>query len=158
MSGMARRYTGAATVVRRRRHHGETHHAAVVDSIGRHLGDRELATTAVGYRAMLAWIRGFGALIAVGVDGLGADGESGQGADGSRSDRDRSRSTRPKARRQQGKSARSMRIAPRPPSLFWPVIAEITGRDRDSIRRPATTCCSAVKAQDAGDQPDPAHS
>ena len=54
--------------------HGETHHAAVVDGIGRHLGDREFPTTAAGYRALLSWIRGLGALIAVGVEGTGAFG------------------------------------------------------------------------------------
>ena len=30
--------------------HGETHHAAVLDQVGRELGDREFPTTPSGYR------------------------------------------------------------------------------------------------------------
>lgn len=54
--------------------HGETHHGAVVDEIGRELGDAEFAATPAGYRALLAWMRGFGDLQRVGVEGTGAYG------------------------------------------------------------------------------------
>ncbi|BAJ29807.1 MULTISPECIES: transposase [Kitasatospora] len=54
--------------------HGLTHHAAVVDPIGRHLADRELPTTVRGYRDLLDWMRSHGALSAVGVEGTGAYG------------------------------------------------------------------------------------
>ena len=40
--------------------HGDTHHAAVVDSVGRHLGDREVPATASGYRRLMAWVSSFG--------------------------------------------------------------------------------------------------
>lgn len=54
--------------------HGETHHAAVVDRMGRHLADREFPATGPGYRQLVAWVRSFGAVAAVGVEGTGAYG------------------------------------------------------------------------------------
>jgi transposase len=54
--------------------HGQTHHAAVIDSIGRHLADREFPATMSGYRALLDWIRSHGALVVVGVEGTGTYG------------------------------------------------------------------------------------
>ncbi|MEU1510531.1 IS110 family transposase, partial [Kitasatospora sp. NPDC005748] len=54
--------------------HGLTHHAAVIDSLGRHLADREFPATIVGYRDLLDWIRSHGVLTAVGVEGTGAYG------------------------------------------------------------------------------------
>ncbi|MFJ9843409.1 hypothetical protein ACIRYZ_23680 [Kitasatospora sp. NPDC101155] len=37
--------------------HGLTHHTAVIDSIGRHLADREFPATVRGYRDLLDWMR-----------------------------------------------------------------------------------------------------
>lgn len=54
--------------------HGETHHAAVLDALGRQLADREFPTTPRGYRALLSWLAGFGQLVRVGVEGTGAYG------------------------------------------------------------------------------------
>jgi transposase len=54
--------------------HGLRHHAAVIDSVGRHLADREFPATAGGYRALLDWMRSHGTLTAVGVEGTGAFG------------------------------------------------------------------------------------
>jgi transposase len=54
--------------------HGETHHAAAVDALGRQLADREFPTTPRGYRALLAWLISFGALVRVGMEGTGAYG------------------------------------------------------------------------------------
>jgi transposase len=54
--------------------HGLTHHAAVVDGIGRHLADREFPATIRGYRDLLDWMRSHGTLTAVGVEGTGAYG------------------------------------------------------------------------------------
>jgi transposase len=54
--------------------HGETHHAAVVDPIGRHLADKGFPATGAGYRDLLAWLRSHGTLEAVGVEGTGAYG------------------------------------------------------------------------------------
>jgi transposase len=54
--------------------HADTHHAAVVDVLGRHLDDREFPATPVGYRALLAWIGLLGVIQAVGVEGTGAYG------------------------------------------------------------------------------------
>lgn len=51
-----------------------THHAAVIDEVGRPLGDREFPASPVGYRALLAWLRGQGELGRVGVEGTGAYG------------------------------------------------------------------------------------
>lgn len=54
--------------------HGATHHAAVIDSLGRHLSDQEFPTTSTGYRELLAWMRSHGRLATVGVEGTGAYG------------------------------------------------------------------------------------
>jgi transposase len=54
--------------------HGETHHAAVVDALGRQLADRQFPTTPRGYRALLSWLGSFGQLVRVGVEGTGAYG------------------------------------------------------------------------------------
>jgi len=54
--------------------HGLTHHAAVIDPIGRHLADQEFPATIRGYRDLLGWMRGHGTLVAVGVEGTGAYG------------------------------------------------------------------------------------
>lgn len=54
--------------------HGLTHHAAVIDTVGRHLADREFPATIRGYRDLLDWMRSHGELLAVGVEGTGAYG------------------------------------------------------------------------------------
>jgi transposase len=42
--------------------HADTHHAAVVDHLGRHLGDREFPADPAGYRSLLDWICSSGAV------------------------------------------------------------------------------------------------
>jgi len=54
--------------------HGQTHHAALIDGVGRHLGDREFPTTPTGYRALTAWLSSHHRLERVGVEGTGAYG------------------------------------------------------------------------------------
>ena len=54
--------------------HGHTHHAAVLDHMGRQLGDREFPTSPAGYRALLQWMSGHGVLDRVGVEGTGTYG------------------------------------------------------------------------------------
>lgn len=54
--------------------HGRTHHAAVIDHLGRHLADKEFPATGKGYRQLLAWLFSHGAITAVGVEGTGAYG------------------------------------------------------------------------------------
>ena len=54
--------------------HGHTHHAAVIDKIGRHLGDREFTATPAGYRALAAWLGKHGTLEMIGVEGTGTYG------------------------------------------------------------------------------------
>jgi len=54
--------------------HSQIHHAAAIDQVGRPLGDREFPTTPAGYRALLAWLRRYGELGRVGVEGTGAYG------------------------------------------------------------------------------------
>lgn len=54
--------------------HSDTHTAAVVDAAGRMLGHRQFPTTAAGYRQLLAWLRTFGTLLVVGVEGTGVYG------------------------------------------------------------------------------------
>jgi transposase len=54
--------------------HTDTHHAAVVDHLGRHLADAQFPTTTEGYRALLDWLRSHGTVRAVGVEGTGSYG------------------------------------------------------------------------------------
>src|SRR4051794_5196174 len=54
--------------------HGDTHHAAVIDQVGRHLNDQEFATDPAGYRQLLRWLRGQGDLQRVGIEGTGSYG------------------------------------------------------------------------------------
>ncbi len=54
--------------------HRDTHHAAVVDEVGRELGDAQFPATPAGHRQLLAWLRGFGTLSQVGVEGTGSYG------------------------------------------------------------------------------------
>jgi transposase len=54
--------------------HALTHHAAVVDAIGRELADREFPATPAGYQALVEWMSSFGQIVAVGVEGTGSYG------------------------------------------------------------------------------------
>jgi len=54
--------------------HGKTHHAAVLDQVGRILDDRQFPATAAGYQDLLAWLRSFGRVVKVGVEGTGSYG------------------------------------------------------------------------------------
>ncbi|WP_055592003.1 IS110 family transposase [Streptomyces hirsutus] len=54
--------------------HTDTHHAAVVDPLGRPLADREFPATTEGYRALLAWLDTFGIVRVVGVECTGSYG------------------------------------------------------------------------------------
>jgi transposase len=54
--------------------HGATHHAAVIDQLGRHLADQEFPATAAGYRHLHQFLNSHGRLLAVGVEGTGAYG------------------------------------------------------------------------------------
>ena len=54
--------------------HGQTHHGAVLDPVGRQLGDQEFPTTPAGYRALLCWMQTYGHLERVGVEGTGTYG------------------------------------------------------------------------------------
>jgi transposase len=85
--------------------HKDTHTVAALDGAGRVLGTQQFAATQSGYEALLKWLRGFGRVLAVGVEGTGAYGAGlGRFLDGAkvpvvevdRPDR--------KTRRQQGKS------------------------------------------------------
>ena len=51
-----------------------THHAAVLDHLGRQLGDREFPTTPSGYRSLLSWVASHGQLERVGIEGTGTYG------------------------------------------------------------------------------------
>src|SRR5438876_7559365 len=54
--------------------HADVHVAAVVDQVGRVLGTQAFPADAAGYRAALAWMRGHGELVRVGVEGTGSYG------------------------------------------------------------------------------------
>jgi transposase len=54
--------------------HLDTHTAAVIDDAGRLLDTAEFDADTAGYQALLAWLRGFGSPVRVGVEGTGAYG------------------------------------------------------------------------------------
>ena len=54
--------------------HQDTHTVAVIDTAGRRLGHRQFSADGPGYRALLVWVRGFGMLSVIGVEGTGAYG------------------------------------------------------------------------------------
>jgi len=54
--------------------HGEVHVAAALDPVGGVLGTAAFDTTPAGYRQLLEWLRGFGPVSTVGVEGTGAYG------------------------------------------------------------------------------------
>ncbi|MGH8882475.1 MAG: IS110 family transposase, partial [Stackebrandtia sp.] len=54
--------------------HADVHVAAACDALGTVLGSRSFPTTGRGYRQLLAWLRGFGSLEKVGVEGTGSYG------------------------------------------------------------------------------------
>src|SRR3712207_2372132 len=54
--------------------HKELHVAAVLDAAGVVLGTASFSTTRTGYRALLRWMRGFGDVRRVGVEGTGSYG------------------------------------------------------------------------------------
>ena len=54
--------------------HSLVHVAAVVDHNGGLLGIEEFETTRAGYEKLLGWMRGFGEVIRVGVEGTGSYG------------------------------------------------------------------------------------
>lgn len=54
--------------------HKDVHAAAVVDAVGGVLGRAAFPADAAGYAGMLAWMRSFGGLAAVGVEGAGGYG------------------------------------------------------------------------------------
>jgi transposase len=54
--------------------HAEMHVASVADQAGRILGTKDFPATAEGYATALAWMRGHGDLVKVGVEGTGSYG------------------------------------------------------------------------------------
>ena len=54
--------------------HGQTHHAAVIDEVGRQLDDREFPASPAGYRALADWLRDQGTVDAIGIEGTGSYG------------------------------------------------------------------------------------
>jgi transposase len=54
--------------------HSEVHVAAALDPVGGLLGVREFPATAAGYCGLLGWLRGFGAVALVGIEGTGSYG------------------------------------------------------------------------------------
>ncbi|MDP9435484.1 MAG: IS110 family transposase [Actinomycetota bacterium] len=54
--------------------HQDLHVAAALDQLGRVLGTESFPTTIGGYRQLLAWLRGYGQLDKVGVEGTGSYG------------------------------------------------------------------------------------
>jgi transposase len=54
--------------------HADMHVVAAVDQVGGVLGTASFPTTPAGYRRLLAWLRGHGEVVAVGVEGTGSYG------------------------------------------------------------------------------------
>lgn len=56
--------------------HLDVHVAAAVNHVGGVLGTQSFPTTAAGYRRLLAWLRAFGPIHAVGIEGTGSYGSA----------------------------------------------------------------------------------
>jgi transposase len=54
--------------------HKDLHVAAVIDTAGVLLGTEAFSTTRAGYRALTRWLRGFGDVRLVGIEGTGSYG------------------------------------------------------------------------------------
>ena len=54
--------------------HKDAHTAAVLDTAGRQLGSARFPATAAGYGQLLDWMRGFGTVVKIGVEGTGSYG------------------------------------------------------------------------------------
>lgn len=54
--------------------HKDTHTAAALDDAGRSLGNATFPASKVGYVALVVWLRGFGRIARVGVEGTGSYG------------------------------------------------------------------------------------
>ena len=54
--------------------HKNTHHAALVDHLGRAVGDCEFTADPDGYRQLLVWTAGAGVVVRAGVEGTGSYG------------------------------------------------------------------------------------
>ena len=54
--------------------HRDEHVAAALDSVGGLLGTSSFPTTTAGYVALLTWLRKFGDVVSIGVEGTGRDG------------------------------------------------------------------------------------
>src|SRR5687767_7780653 len=54
--------------------HKDTHTAAALDATGKALGNATFPATAAGYGSLLDWLRGFGQLERVGIEGTGSYG------------------------------------------------------------------------------------
>lgn len=54
--------------------HADTHVAAVIDPLGRHLGHASFDTTVAGFKALVAWAATSGTITVAGVEGTGAYG------------------------------------------------------------------------------------
>lgn len=68
MTETRRRVTGGVDT------HKDTHVAAALDEVGRVLGTEVVPATPAGYRRLLRWLRAFGEVGAVGVEGTGSWG------------------------------------------------------------------------------------
>ena len=54
--------------------HADVHVAAALNGIGGLLGTESFATNPAGYARLLAWLRAFGPVSVVGVEGTGSQG------------------------------------------------------------------------------------
>lgn len=54
--------------------HTDTHYAAVIDTLGRKIGDAQFPTTTAGYAALLTFLISYGVLLRVGIEGTGSYG------------------------------------------------------------------------------------
>jgi transposase len=131
--------------------HGRTHHAAALNAAtGKLLGDQEFPATAEGYRELLAWLRSFGSVAKVGIEGTGSYGAGlfrhldAEGASVIEVDRPNRRD-----RRRQGKSDPIDAIAAARAVLAG--VATTVPKARtgavEAIRALHTTRASAVKAR-----------
>ncbi len=102
--------------------HRDTHTAAAIDQAGRMLAHQTFPTTEAGYAVLLAWLRSFGPVVLVGVEGTGAYGSALTGYlahQGIRKASGWSRSTGPAARPTEQRASRTRSTPKLPPAPPW---------------------------------------
>jgi hypothetical protein len=126
--------------------HKDTNTAAVIDTAGRTLGLAQFPTTPAGYASLLAWLRSFGVVALVGIEGTGAYG-AGLALHLHTAGVAMSRSTARSARRGAGRASPTRSTPRPPPGPRWPGAAPGLRNCVTARLKPCVCCGSRAAAR-----------